>query len=735
MTAPTATREELRLDVEGMDCPSCALKIEKALGRLPGVAAVAVDVGGGRVRVTPGAESPDRAAVARTIRALGYAVPDRGTGPRGDAARHHAHDHGHGHDHHDGHGHGDDPSERGRPWWGTAKGRLVLASGALLGAAILLDLAVPALAPWPFVAATLVALVPVARRAIGAASLGQVFTIEMLMTIAAVGALAIGAAEEAAVVVFLFAVGELLEGVAAQRARQSIAALSDLTPKTAQRIEDGRVREVPAASLEPGQTVLVRPGDRIPCDGRIVAGSSEVDESPVNGESVPRRKDVGDLVAAGTVNTMAALHVAVTRAAADNTIARIIRLVEDAQAAKAPVQRFIDRFSRIYMPAVVLVALLVAVAPPLVAGEPWDVWVYRALALLLIACPCALVISTPAAIAAGLSAGARRGLLVKGGAVLETIGQVRTIAFDKTGTLTNGRPVVTDIVPLAASEAEVLRLAAGLEAGSNHPIARAILRHAEEKGVEPAATGPVTAIPGRGLHGVVEGRTLTVSDPRSADALLDTGTRAAIRTMEEQGKTVAVLAAADGPIGLLAVRDEPRRDARAGLARLQRLGIRPVMLTGDNARTGEAVGRALGIAVHAELLPEDKARIVAELRAHGPVGKVGDGINDAPALAAASVGIAMGGGTDVAIETADAALLHNRVGGVAELVHLSRATMANVRTNVAVALGSKAVFLVTTVLGITGMWIAVLADTGATVLVTLNALRLLSVRLGEGEDE
>ncbi|WP_374450033.1 heavy metal translocating P-type ATPase [Stella sp.] len=724
MTAPTAAREDLRLAVEGMDCPSCARKIETALGRLPGVAAVAVDVGGGRVRVTPGAAPPDREAVERTIRALGYGVSSEGGPP---AAGHgHAHDHAHGHEH------GDDPADHGRPWWRTGRGRLVLASGALLAAAVVLDLAAPALAPWPFVAATLVALVPVARRAIGAAFLGQVFTIEMLMTVAAAGALAIGAAEEAAVVVFLFAVGELLEGVAAQQARRSIAALADLTPKTAQLVADGRTREVPAGSLVPGQVVLVRPGDRIPCDGRIVAGSSDIDESPVNGESVPRFRDTGDPVAAGTVNRTAALHVAVTRAAADNTIARIVRLVGEAQAAKAPVQRFIDRFSRIYMPAIVAVAVLVATVPPLAAGQPWEVWIYRALALLLIACPCALVISTPAAVAAGLSAGARRGLLIKGGAVLETIGRLRTIAFDKTGTLTEGRPVVTDVVALAGTEVEVLRLAAGLESGSGHPIARAVLRHAEAQGVQPAAAVGVTAIAGRGLHGTIAGRALTLSDPRTADGLLDAPSRAAVRAMEEQGKTVAVLAAPAGPLGLIAVRDEPRSDAREGLARIRRLGIRPVMLTGDNARTAAAIGRDLDIPVHAELLPEDKARIVAELRAGGgPVGKIGDGINDAPALAAADVGIAMGAGTDIAIEAADAALLHNRVGGMAELVRLSRATMANVRANVALALGSKAVFLVTTVFGLTGMWIAVLADTGATVLVTLNALRLLAVRLDD----
>ncbi len=734
--APTAatplTDRRLGFLVEGMDCPSCALKIEKALARIPGVEAVHVNVGRGTVQVTPGAALPERNDLMKTIRALGYGVSAVEAGQAGSPAatqsQAHApgHDHGQEHDHH----RGDDPADRDRAWWQTGKGRLVLVSGVLVGAAMVASLVLPVLGPWPFVLATLVALIPVARRAFGAASLGQVFTIEMLMTIAAVGALAIDAAEEAAVVVFLFAVGELLEGVAAAKARRSIAALADLTPKTAQLIENERVREVAADSLVPGQIVLARPGDRIACDGRIVAGSSAIDESPVNGESVPRFKDPGEPVFAGTVNTTAALHIEVTRPAADNTIARIIRLVEDAQASKAPVQRFIDRFSRIYMPAVVLIAVLVAVAPPLLAGQPWDVWLYRALALLLIACPCALVISTPAAIAAGLSAGARRGLLIKGGAVLETIGSLKTVAFDKTGTLTRGDPRVTDLIGLAASPDEVLRLGAALESGSSHPIARAVLEKAEERGLRLPVPEKAAAIPGRGIRGTVEGRALTIADPRTADGVLREQDRATILELEEQGKTVAVLYHEEAALGLIAVRDEPRDDAREGLARLARLGIRGVMLTGDNGRTAAAIGRDLGIDVRAELLPEDKARIVTELRAggDGPVGKVGDGINDAPALAAADVGIAMGAGTDVAIETADAALLRNRVGGVAELVVLSRATMANVRMNVVLALGSKAIFLVTTVLGITGMWIAVLADTGATVLVTLNALRLLRLR-------
>ena len=713
----------LRLRVDGMDCASCALRIETALARIPGVSGVAVNVTGGTVSVAAPAPVEQ---VTDAIRRLGFAVADEPDGPAHPPAAEPSHGHGPA-DRFPAH---DDAAERGLPWWRTGKGRLVLIAGALVALAFLANMVIPALGPWPFVAATLIALVPVAGRAMAAARAGSVFTIEMLMTIAALGALAIDAAEEAAVVVFLFAVGELLEGVAAATARRSIAALADLAPKTARVELDGVLREVPAAGLIPGQIVLARPGDRIPCDGRILDGVSGIDESPVNGESTPRTKAPGEEVLAGTVNLEAALRIEVTRSAADNTIARIIRLVEEAQEAKAPVQRFIDRFARVYMPAVVAAALLVALAPPLLFGEPFAVWIYRALALLLIACPCALVISTPAAIAAGLSTGARRGLLIKGGAVLETLGGLKTVAFDKTGTLTAGRPKVTDIEGLAVTTDETLRLAAALETASSHPVARAILAEAADRGLSVPAGATITTISGRGITGEVEGRPLSLVSPRGAAELTVIEDRLAARTaeLENDGKTVALLVEGGSVLGLIAVRDEPRPDAAAGLAALAGLGIKGVMLTGDNRRTGEAVARALGITAFTELLPEDKARIVAELRDQGPVGKVGDGINDAPALAAASVGIAMGGGTDVALETADAALLNDRVGGVAELIALSRATLANIRGNVALALGSKAVFLVTTVLGVTGMWIAVLADTGATVLVTVNALRLLRFR-------
>nr|WP_298968840.1 heavy metal translocating P-type ATPase [uncultured Halomonas sp.] len=716
-----ASAEPTTLRVQGMDCGGCERKVEAALARLQHVEEVSASSVAGSVRLTapPGKALP-HAEIESTITALGYQVIDE-SADTSDATTH-------------------------TPWWKTPKGRLVLVSGALLTLAWALKFAWPSLGTWPFVAATVVGLVPIIQRAAQALKMGNPFTIEMLMSIAALGALGINAAAEAAVVVFLFAVGEMLEGVAAAQARRSISALSKLTPSTARLMEQGSLREVAAASLEPGQRVQVRPGDRLPCDGQIIAGRSSIDESPVNGESVPRERGEGEGVFAGTVNLDGVLEVEVTKSAENNTIARVIKLVEEAQAAKAPVARFIDRFAFYYMPAVVGVALLVAIVPPLVSPMLWSESIYRALALLLIACPCALVISTPAAIAAGLSVGARNGLLMKGGAVLEQLGKLKRVALDKTGTLTAGTPTVTDVERFDTdgrvdknSLDEIVRLAAALEQGSSHPLAVAISDYFQQQALPTPVVKGARALAGQGVAGQVEGRSLTLVSPRAVQslALLSDDIKARIAVLEAQGKSVAVLIEAESenerPLGLLALRDEPREDARQGLQALERLGVQAVMLSGDNARTVAAIGEQLGIEAEGELMPEDKAQRVREWQAQGrgPIGKVGDGINDAPALAAAEVGIAMGSGTDVALETADAALLKNRVTGIAEMIALSRATMGNVKTNVALALGFKALFLVSTALGITGMWVAVMADTGATVLVTLNALHLLRYRFND----
>jgi Zn2+/Cd2+-exporting ATPase len=735
--------ERLEGNVSGMDCASCVTKVTRAVERMPGVSEVSVALMAEKLTLTllPATTAPEKIEAA--VKALGYGIAPKGTtAPQkkafvlpGAASPSEAHANHDGHEHakapDDGHGRPghihDDPADRGKRWFQTSKGSLVIVTGLLLAAAWGVELlGGDKIGYWAFIAACLIGVAPVAQRAFAALRMGQPFTIESLMTIAAVGALFIGAAEEAALVVFLFAVGEVLEGVASKKARDGIRALAYLVPKTALLVEGTGTREVAAETLEIGQTVLARPGDRIPADGEIVEGTSGVDESPVTGESVPRTRGPGEAVFAGSINTEAALRIRVTKAAEDNTIARIVRLVEEAEEARAPTERFIDQFSRWYMPLIVLLSVAVILIPPLATGGDWTTWIYRGLALLLIGCPCALVISVPASIASALSAGARRGLLMKGGAVIEAAARVEQVAFDKTGTLTHGRPQVVDMVALAATDADLLRLAAAVEAGSSHPLAQAILRRAERIAL-PQATA-ARAITGKGVSATVEGRDLILSSPRYAaeqGALQGDGIARAT-ALEEAGKTVAVLFEGKVALGLIALRDEPRADAIEAVSQLRAMGITPTILTGDNPRTAAAIAASLGTEFKAEMLPEDKLSAIRDMSTASGVIMVGDGINDAPALKQASVGVAMGSGTDVALETADAAILRDRVTDIPALVRLARATMGNIRQNVALALGLKVVFLVTTVLGMTGLWIAILADTGATVLVTLNALRLLA---------
>ncbi|NPD14199.1 cadmium-translocating P-type ATPase [Xinfangfangia sp. D13-10-4-6] len=722
--------------VTGMDCAACTVKVTKAVERLPGVSDVKVALMSERLslNLAPGAAPEEVEAV---VRRLGYDIGQK-SGPAPEHAAkpdndHHDHDHDHDHEA-PGHVHShDNPADRGKAWYLTGKGRLVILTGILLAMAWIFELLTSVeYGYWAFLGACVIGVAPVAKRAFEALRMGQPFTIESLMTIAAIGALFIGAAEEAALVVFLFAVGEVLEGVAANKARDGIRALANLVPKTAIIEENGQSREIPAETLTIGQTVLVRPGDRVPADGTILSGTSGIDESPVTGESVPVTKGPGDAVFAGAINAEAVLRVTVTREAADNTISRIIRLVEEAEESRAPTERFIDRFSRIYMPAIVGISLLVILIPPLAAGADWGTWIYRGLALLLIGCPCALVISVPASIASALSAGAKKGLLLKGGAVIEATANIRNIAFDKTGTLTWGRPEVTDLVAAAGvPEADLLAVAGAVETGSSHPLARAVLARVAAAGVTAHPAREAKAIIGKGVEALVttpagEVRAWVSSPSHAAEAGgLPAEALARANTLEAEGKTVVAVFTEGQPLGLIAMRDEPREDAALAIRQLGSLGIGATILTGDNPRTAAAIAAGLGMEFRAQMMPADKLNAIRQLREAGGVMMIGDGINDAPALKQADVGVAMGSGTDVALETADAAILRDRVADVPALIRLSRATMDNIRQNITLALGLKAVFLVTSVLGITGLWIAILADTGATVLVTLNALRLL----------
>jgi Zn2+/Cd2+-exporting ATPase len=729
--------------IEGMDCASCARTVEGAVCRIPGVSDYKLNYMAEKLEVAYNPRETKHQDFAEKIEPFGYKVRVLSrdgeapstvteTTPKSEQAASEADDHAaHDHDHTEDHA-------QGTPWYQTRQGKPVVLSGLLLVVAFMFSYIAPPFAQYGYIAATLIGGWQFSLKAYRGARVGNPWSINMLMTVAALGAILIGEAAESAVVVFLFAVGELLEGIAAGRARAGIRSLAALAPKTAFVVHDedhddekgAHTHEVPADSLTVGQVVLIQPGGRVPADGTIVEGQSALDDSPVTGESVPVNKKEGDSVYAGSINTDNVLKVRVDKAASDNTIARIIKMVEEAQENKAPTERFIDRFSRYYTPGVMLVSLLVIVIPPLFFGGAWQDWIYKGLSLLLIGCPCALLISVPAAVTSGISAGARKGLLIKGGAALETIGSVKIIAFDKTGTLTEGKPKVTDVIPLGISETDLLAKAAAVEQGSSHPLAKAIVEKAKASKVTPPSSSDQKAVQGKAATAMIDGREHAVGSPRYAAelSLLAPEVQIQIATLEAQGKTVVVLLDGKKPLGLIAIRDEARADAKQSLTELKNLGIQTVMLTGDNARTGKAIAGTLGLDVKAELMPQDKLRIIGEMKQTGKVAMIGDGINDAPALAQADIGIAMGGGTDVALETADAALLRNSVAGVTDLVKLSRATMSNIKQNITVALGLKVVFLITTLFGWTNLWMAILADTGATVLVTANALRLLGFR-------
>ncbi|EMD6814131.1 Zn(II)/Cd(II)/Pb(II) translocating P-type ATPase ZntA [Citrobacter koseri] len=574
-----------------------------------------------------------------------------------------------------------------------------------------------------FIATTLVGLYPIARQALRLMKTGSWFAIETLMSVAAIGALFIGATAEAAMVLLLFLIGERLEGWAASRARKGVSALMALKPETATRLRDGVREEVAINTLQPGNIIEVAAGGRLPADGRLVSGFASFDESALTGESIPVERSTGEKVPAGATSVDRLVTLEVLSEPGASAIDRILKLIEEAEERRAPIERFIDRFSRIYTPVIMAVALLVTLVPPLLFAASWQEWIYKGLTLLLIGCPCALVISTPAAITSGLAAAARRGALIKGGAALEQLGRVTQVAFDKTGTLTVGKPRVTAIHPASGiGEAELLALAAAVEQGATHPLAQAIVREAQTRELTIPPALEQRALVGSGIEAQVNGERILIcaAGKRPAEAFAGQ-----ISELESAGQTVVLVLRNDDVLGVLALQDTLRDDARTAIGELNQLGVKGVILTGDNPRAAAAIAGELGLTFKAGLLPEDKVRAVTALNQHAPLAMVGDGINDAPAMKAAAIGIAMGSGTDVALETADAALTHNRLSGLVQMIQLARATHANIRQNIAIALGLKGIFLITTLLGITGLWLAVLADTGATVLVTANALRLL----------
>ena len=555
----------------------------------------------------------------------------------------------------------------------------------------------------------------------------------LLMVVAVCGAVGIGQWVEAATVAFLFSLSLALEAWSVGRARRAVAALMDLTPPAARLLHpDGREEEVPPDRVPVGARFRVRPGDRVPLDGRVVEGSGGVDQAPITGESVPVAKGPGDEVYAGTINGDGALTVESTKPASDTTLARITRMVGEAQSRRSPSEQWVETFARYYTPTVMAVALLVLVVPPLLFDGAWAAWLYRALVLLVIACPCALVISTPVTIVAALASAARNGVLIKGGVYVEAPARLKAVAMDKTGTLTQGKPAVVEVVPLNGhTEAELLERAAALESQSTHPLAHAIVAHARERGVSVPPVESFRIIPGKGAVGRVAGTDYWVGSHRHLE---ERGQETPevhdrLEALARAGRTVVVVGNDRHVCGFIALADRVRPEARRAVADLRAAGIEHVvMLTGDNRGTAEAVARDAGVdEVHAELLPADKVAKVEELVAkYGAVAMVGDGVNDAPALGRATIGIAMGAvGTDAAIETADIALMSDDLSKLPWLVGHSRRALAVIRQNIVFALGVKAVFVVLTFAGYSSMWGAIAADTGASLLVVFNGLRLL----------
>ncbi len=746
--------------VTGMDCADCAKTIERGVAKLPGVSACALNYGAAVLKVE-GAASRDE-VVAR-IKALGYGVHQQGAVVQ-------AQQHGWA-------GWISRLPDRGVPGFARFLLSRTNTALALLGLLLILpSLIFHELLPFlgiggrwldiSAIAALLIAGVPIARSAWRSLVLSRDIGINLLMTLAAIGAVVIGAYTEAGLVMVLFAIGEALEGYTMERARRSIQLLLSVAPNEAtvlracndcaEHLGQGDYRGGPCPfcgveetrvfvdELRVGDSILAKPGERIAMDGRIASGASAVNQAPITGESAPVEKRAGDAVYAGSINGEGALTVVVTQLAADSTLSRIIHMVEAAHERKAPAERFVDRFARVYTPLVVLLAVLVAAVPPLLLGLPFwgeQGWLYRALELLVVACPCALVISTPVSIISAISNAARNGVLIKGGAYLEALSRVRAIAFDKTGTLTEGAPAVVLVRTIDCAHPvssrcgqcdTLLSLASAVERRSEHPLARAIVAAAGEAGgMRYPAAETVTALPGNGVVGSVDGHEVMIGSHRYFDKAMphDVLICDEINAAAGAGQT-PMLIGSDGLYkGYITVADRVRPSSREAIAALSSSGIvATVMLTGDTAATARVIAREAGVTdVRADLLPEAKVDAInALLGQYGTVAMVGDGVNDAPALAAATVGIAMGAGTAQALETADIALMGNDLMALTYARNLARVAMRTVRANVAFAIGVKLAFLALVLLGYGTMWLAVLADVGASLLVTLNGMRLLA---------
>lgn len=563
------------------------------------------------------------------------------------------------------------------------------------------------------------------------------FDMDTLMTIAIIGAALIGQWGEGATVVILFAISEALERYSMDKARQSIGMLMDIAPKEALIRRENEEIMVHVEDIQIGDIMIVKPGQKLAMDGIVIKGTSTLNEAAITGESVPVTKTIDDEVYAGTLNEEGLLEVKVTKRVEDNTLSKIIHLVEEAQAEKAPSQAFVDKFAKYYTPAIIILATLIAIIPPLLFGGDWSYWIYEGLAVLVVGCPCALVVSTPVAVVTAIGNAARNGVLIKGGIHLEEAGHLKVIAFDKTGTLTKGIPAVTDIVTFGGNENELMTITAAIEKGSQHPLGTAIIRKAEENGlnINGVSVEEFQSITGKGVKAKVNNEMYYVGSSTLFEELhgsIENDKKQKIEKMQTQGKTVIVLGTEKEILSFIAVADEIRESSKSVIRKLHQIGIeKTVMLTGDNKRTAEVVGKEVGVSdIKADLLPEDKLNFIKELRGKNQgVAMVGDGVNDAPALAASTVGVAMGGaGTDTALETADIALMSDDLSKLPYTIKLSRKALSIIKQNITFSLAIKLVALLLVIPGWLTLWIAIFSDMGATLLVTLNSLRLLKVK-------
>ena len=695
MTAPKDS-QRLKWHIRGMHCGSCAAKVEKSLRALAGVRRVRVIFATERLLVELAADV-DAAMITDAVKTMGYKLEQH-----------------------------DLANKKESLWQRYGTFIMLVMLTALSTIAQLID---PSYGKIGFTITTLIGVIPFSQKAITQMKNGTWFCIETLMTVAAIGALLLGETVESTLVLFLFSVGEMLEGFAGRKAKAGIHKLMTLAPDSAIRIDNGQRTTVATEFLSPNDIIEVRPGDRLPVDGTVHSAQGVFNESALIGESMPVTRIQGEQVMAGFLVVDQPVQIIVVSEPGQNAIDRIITLIEEAESRRAPIARMIDRFSAWYTPLVMGIVALVLVIPPLVWGESWQDWAYKALTLLLIACPCALVVSIPAAVTSALTAATRFGALIKGGAALEKLRLINKLAFDKTGTLTEGKPTVTNITAFVGTESELLMLAAAVEQGSSHPLAKAVVSAAEAQQLVLPEASDITVLIGQGMTGTVAAQRIDILAPHYVTDMA-AEQQQQLATLESQGNTVVVVLRAQQPVGLIALADTLRPDAVSAIKQLRAIGVECVMLTGDNRRAAAAIAKQLTIEFKAELLPEDKVAAITELQQanHDAVAMVGDGINDAPALKAAELGIAMGRGSDVALETADAALTHERLTELASMISLSKETARITRQNIAIALGVNTLFLLTTVFGLTGLMAAVLSDAGGTVLVTLNALRLMRRR-------